>query len=160
MTVFTAQLGQEHQVGNSRIRSLSRDLSLLSFSFTCSSYLFSQTNHNSPFGCFKDKDHVAPKLILVNIQALNYLLRSKIFMSEDGQLRAAHLILDYESLSHIFQDVGQAIRAGSSRLAQIDISKSGFLARRDLPPVQHGLQRVASPKEEIDSTHSSLEAEN
>ena len=38
-------------------------------------------------------------------------------MSEDGQLRAAHLILDYEPLSHIFQDVGQAIKAGSPRLA-------------------------------------------
>ena len=33
--VFTAQLGQEHQVGYSRIRSLGRDLSLLSFPFTC-----------------------------------------------------------------------------------------------------------------------------
>lgn len=65
---------------------------------------------------------------MVNIQALNYLLRSEIFVSEDGQLRVAHLILDYESLSCIFQDVGQAIRAGSSRLARIDISKSGFLA--------------------------------
>ena len=56
-------------------------------------------------------------------------------MSEDGQLRAAHLILDYEPLSRIFQDVGQAIRARSSRLARIDISKLGFLAQRDLPPV-------------------------
>ena len=47
----------------------------------------------------------------------------------------APLILDYEPLSRIFQDVGQAIKAGSPRLAWIDISKSGFLARRDLPPV-------------------------
>ena len=56
-------------------------------------------------------------------------------MSEDGQLQAAPLILDYEPLSHIFQDVGRARRVGNSRLARIDVSKPGFLAQRDLPPV-------------------------
>ena len=50
-------------------------------------------------------------------------------------MRVAPLILDYEPLSRIFQDVGQAIRVGSPRLARIDISKPGFLARMDLPPV-------------------------
>ena len=84
---------------------------------------------------FADKNHVTPRINLTNVQALNYLLRSKIFVSEDGQLRATHLILDYEPLSRIFQDVGQAIRAGSSRLACIDVSKPRFLARRDLPSV-------------------------
>ena len=48
-------------------------------------------------------------------------------------------------------------------MARIDVSKSGFLAQRDLPPVQPPVQRVpqevVAPKEEIDSTHSSLEAE-
>ena len=100
---------------------------------------------------------------MVNVQALNYLLRSEIFVSEEGQLRAAHLILDYEPLSRAFVDVGQAIRAGSPRLARIDISKLGVLARRDLPPVQLPIQRVlqvvAVPEEGIDSSHSSLEAE-
>ena len=33
---------------------------------------------------FVDKDHVSPKLSLTNIPALNYLLRSEIFVSEDG----------------------------------------------------------------------------
>ena len=66
---------------------------------------------------FVDKNHVVLKISLTNVPALNYLLRSEIFVSEDRQLRAAHLILDYEPLSRIFQDVGQAIRAGSSRLA-------------------------------------------
>ena len=82
-----------------------------------------------------NKDHISLKLSHTNVQALNYLLRSEIFVSENGKLRAAPLILDYEPLSRIFQDVGQAIRVGSSRLAQIDVSKSRFLARRDLPPV-------------------------
>ena len=56
-------------------------------------------------------------------------------MSEDGQLRAVHLILDYKPLPHIFQDIGQAIRVGNSRLARIDVSKPGFLAQRDFPLV-------------------------
>ena len=77
---------------------------------------------------FANGDHVSPKLSHTNVQALNYLLRSEIFVSEDGQLRVALLILDYEPLSHTFQDVGQPIRAGSSRLASIEVSKSRFLA--------------------------------
>ena len=84
---------------------------------------------------FVDKEHVSPKLSLVNVPGFNYLLRSEIFVSEDEQLRAAHLILDYEPISRIFQDAAQALRAGSSRLARIDVSKLGFLAWRDLPPV-------------------------
>ena len=84
---------------------------------------------------FADKEHVSPKLSHTNVQALNYFLRLEIFVSKDRQLRVAPLILDYEPLSHIFQDVGQAIRAGSLRLARINVSKPGFLARRDLPPV-------------------------
>ena len=72
---------------------------------------------------FADKDHVSPRLSLTNILALNYLLRSEIFVSEDRQFRATHLILDYMPISRIFQDASQAIRAGSSRLAHIDVSK-------------------------------------
>ena len=84
---------------------------------------------------FADKEHVSPKLSHTNVQALNYLLWSEIFVSEDRQLRAAPLILDYEPLSCIFQDVGQAIKAGSPRLGQIDVSMPGFLAQRDPSPV-------------------------
>ena len=133
MMVFIAQLRQEHQVGHSRIRSLGGDLSLLSFLFICFSLgfgcLFSRIDV-TPFGCLVDKMHTTPRISLVNIQALNYLLRLEIFVSEDGQLRAAHLILDYEPLSRAFVDVGQVIRAraGSPRLARIDVSKLGFLA--------------------------------
>ena len=88
MTVFTAQLGQEHWVGYSRIRSLGWDLSLLSFPFTCFglrfSCLFSRIDRNLPFVCFANKVHVTPRISLVNVQALNYLLRLEIFVSEDG----------------------------------------------------------------------------
>ena len=85
---------------------------------------------------FVDKNHVASRLSFVNVPSLNKLLRSEIFISKDRQLWATHLILDYEPLSRIFQDVGQAIRVGAPRLARINVSKPGFLARRDLPPVE------------------------
>ena len=49
-------------------------------------------------------------------------------MSEDGQLQATHLILDYEPISRIFQDASQVLRAGNLKLAQIDVSKPRFLA--------------------------------
>ena len=66
---------------------------------------------------------------MVNVQALNFLLRSEIFVSEDGQLRAAPLILDYEPLSHAFVEVGQAVRAGSPRLAVLKSLNRASLLR-------------------------------
>ena len=59
-----------------------------------------------------DRRRVAPRLSFTNIVALNYLLRSEIFIIEDRQLRAVHLILDFEAISRTFQEIGHAIRAG------------------------------------------------
>ena len=56
----------------------------------------------SSLDTFADRDHISPKICHTNVQALNYLLRSEIFVSEDGQLRVAPLILDYEPLFHTF----------------------------------------------------------
>ena len=111
----------------------------------------------------------------MNVPALNYLLRSEIYVTGDGQLRAAHLVLGYQPLSRSFQAIGHAIRAGSSRLARIDVSKTGFLAQRDLPPVlQPGVrdpylaEQLPPPDEpgvavlvegEIESSRLSLEEE-
>lgn len=83
-----------------------------------------------------DKNHIAPTLSHVNVPGLNKLLRFKIFVSKDRQLRAAHLILDYKPLSRIFQTIGQAIKASDPKLPRIDVSKLGFLSKRDLPPVE------------------------
>ena len=103
------------------------------------------------------------RLSFINIPGLNKLLGSEIFISEDRQLQAAHLILDYEPLSRIFQDAGQAIRAGDLTLARIDVFKLGFSARRDLPPVELPIQRapqeVSASREETTFTHLSLKAE-
>ena len=84
---------------------------------------------------------------------LNYLLRSQIFVSDDGQLRVVHLILDYKPLSNIFQEIGNAIRANDYRLACIDMSWPHFLAPYDLPlvdhPVPQGIPLAAPPIQQV-----------
>ena len=69
-----------------------------------------------------DKRYVAPNLNFTNIPDLNRVLKSEVFVSEDRQLRAIHLILDFIPLSDKFQDVGNVIRANYPRLARIDVS--------------------------------------
>ena len=83
------------------------------FDFAC---FLPRTNVTLSLG-FADKAHTTPRLSLVNVPALNFLLRSEIYVSADGQLRAAPLILDYEPLTRALVDAGQAIRVGSLRLA-------------------------------------------
>ena len=63
-------------------------------------------------------------------------------MNDDRQLRAVHLILDFEPISRSFLDIGNSIRANDYRLARIDIFRPGFLALHDLPPVD-----LPSPQE-------------
>ena len=65
---------------------------------------------------FADKAHVAPRLSFVNVAAFNKVPRSEIFVSEDEQLRAIHLVLDFEPLSNTFQYAGQVIRVGDPRI--------------------------------------------
>ena len=105
------------------------------------------------FLCLTDKEHVNPRLSLINVPALNYLLRSQIFVNNDGQFRAAHLVLDYEPLSRTFQDVDNAIRANDYLLARIDVSWPHFLAPHDLPPVDHpipqGVPLAAQPIQQV-----------
>ena len=111
---------------------MSKRFSFFSFFYNelqVSNYLF--------FLCLTDKTQVNPRISLINVPALNYLLRSQIFVNDDGQLRAAHLILDYEPLSRSFLDVGNAIRENDYCLARIDVSRPNFLALYDLPPVDH-----------------------
>ena len=105
------------------------------------------------FVSLPDKFLTNPKLSLINVPALNYLLRSEIFVNEDGQLRAVHLILDFEPISRSFLDVGNSIRAGDYRLARIDVSRPNFLANHDLPPVDHpipqGIPLAVEPLREV-----------
>ena len=84
-------------------------------------------------------------------------------MSGDRQLKAVHLILDFEPISNNFQEGGHAIRVGGPRLRRIDVSVLGFLSREDLPPVELPLQcspqEVAFLREETASSHLSLKIE-
>ena len=54
------------------------------------------------FLCLANKTQANPRISLINVFVLNYLLRSQIFVNDDGQLRAAHLILDYEPFLRSF----------------------------------------------------------
>ena len=89
-----------------------------------------------------DKRLINPQLSHTNVVGLNYLLQSEIFVSEDHQLRAVHLILDFEPISRVFQDIGHAIRVGDPRINRIDVSKPNFLAQDDLPPVRLPVQQI------------------
>ena len=96
-------------------------------------------------------------------------------MSEDRQLRAIHLILDFEPISRVFQEIDHAIRVGDPRINRIDVSKPDFLAREDLSPVRLPVQQIPPPliiplqqvpleapavaEEEIASSRLSLEEE-
>ena len=66
-------------------------------------------------------------------------------MSEDSQLRAVHLILDFKPISRVFQEIGHAIKAGDPQIHHINVSKPDFLAREDLPPVRLPLQQIPPP---------------
>ena len=74
-------------------------------------------------------------------------------MNDDEQLCAVHLILDFKPISRSFLDVGNSIRADDYRLARIDVSRPGFLAPHDLPPVDHpipqGIPLAAKPLQQV-----------
>ena len=74
-------------------------------------------------------------------------------MNDDEQLRAVHLILDYEPISRTFLDISNSIRVNDHRLARIDVSRPGFLASHDLPPVDHpipqGIPFLAQPLQQV-----------
>ena len=88
---------------------------------------------------------VAPRPSHTNVAASNYMLRSKIFMSEDRQLRAVHLILDFEPISKTFQEIGHAIKARDPWINCIDVSRPDFLARDNLPPVILPIHQIPPP---------------
>ena len=121
------------------------------------------SNHGFASRLFCSKRYVAPNINFVNVRDLNKVLRFEVFVSDDRQLRAVHLILDFQPLSDKFQDMGHAIKAGDLRLAQIDALAPRFLAQKDI--VQVDLPAYRSPheatvlREETASSRLSLEAE-
>ena len=136
--VFIAQSERECQVGYLRVRFISKRLrdfffkpNLIIISLSLCIFFLKEFDFLTVLyfsARLADKNQVAPRLSFSNVAALNFLLRSEIFLSEDGQLRAIHLILEFDPISKIFQEVRHAIRAGDPRLARIDISRPNFLA--------------------------------
>ena len=94
-------------------------------------------------------------------------------MNDDRQLCVVYLILDFEPISRSFLDVDNSIKADDYRLARIDVSRLGFLAPYDLPPVDHpipqGIPLAVQPLQQVplgqaiveegDASSSSLEEE-
>ena len=85
------------------------------------------------------------------------------------------MILDFEPISRVFQEIGHAIKVGDPRINRIDVSKPDFLSREDLPPIRLPVQQIPPPliiplqqvpleapaaaEEEITSSRLSLEEE-
>ena len=84
-------------------------------------------------------------------------------MNNDGQLQAAHLILDYEPILRTFLDIENSIRENDYCLAHIDVSRPSFLAPHDLPPVDHpipqGIPLAARPLQQVPLTQAVAEEE-
>ena len=80
------------------------------------------------FNGFADPNSTATLLRLVNKANLDRILQSEVYVNEaEGQLRAAHLILGYKSISHTFQAPRCVIRAKDPRLHRISVAYEGFI---------------------------------
>ena len=55
------------------------------------------------------------------------------------------MVLGFDPISNIFQEVGHAIRVGDPRINCINVSKPDFLAQDDLPPVILPAQQIPPP---------------
>ena len=77
-------------------------------------------------GC-TNKRTAIPNLNLVNKSSLDKILKVEVFVHTDGQLRVAHLILDYIPISSSFQAPKCQIKARDPCLHLINIAVPGFL---------------------------------
>ena len=78
--------------------------------------------------------HVAElNLNLVNNDSLEKILQAKVFVNEDDQLRAAHLILGYKPISSSFQVPKCVIKARDPYLQRISVVVPGFLLPEGIP---------------------------
>ena len=68
-----------------------------------------------------------PDLRVVHVRDLNFVLRSKIFVHTDGQLRASHLILGCTPVYKTWQPFSQALSVDSPLLSYVDVQNANFL---------------------------------
>ena len=76
---------------------------------------------------FVDKHTVVSNFNLVNQPSLDKILKAKVFVLNDGQLRAAHLILSYNPLSSSFQAPKCVVKAKDPCLHLVNVVVPGFL---------------------------------
>ena len=77
--------------------------------------------------CFADSRHIKPNISLVEVQDLNFVLHSEIFVHYNGQLRASNLILGCTPSYTSYQAPGLAFLASNLLLTYIDVRIPGFL---------------------------------
>ena len=105
----------------------------------------------SPNG-FADRNAAIPNFNLMNQPSLDKILKAEVFIHTDGQLRAAHLILDYILIFKSFQAPKCIIKAKDPHLLRISVTAPGFLTTGPIPkgtlttnPIPEGIPKVALP---------------
>ena len=69
---------------------------------------------------------------------MDKVLQAEIYVNElDGQLRAAHLILNYNPISRAFQAPSCVIRAKDPWLRRISVAYEGFIVPQGVPLPRH-----------------------
>ena len=93
-----------------------------------------------------------PNFNLVNQPNLDKILKAEVFVHSEGQLRAAHLILGYTSISKSYQVPKCVIKAKNPRLHRISVAVPGFLINGPIlegtlttNPIPGGIPKVALP---------------
>ena len=101
---------------------------------------------------FADPHAAAPNFNLVNQASLDKILKVEIFIHTNGQFRAAHLILDYISISKSFLAPKCVIKARDPQLQRISVAALSFLLSDPIQegtqaadPIPEGILKVASP---------------
>ena len=81
-----------------------------------------------------DPHATTPSLRLVNKTSLNRILQFEVYINEsNSQLRAAHLILRYITMSRAFQAPRCVIRAKDPQLHRISVAYEGFVVPEGIP---------------------------
>ena len=111
-----------------------------------------------------------PNFNLVSQPNLDKILKAEVFVHSDGQLKAAHLILDYTSISKSYQVPKCVIKAKNPRLHRISVAAPGFLINGPIlegtlttNPIPEGIPKVALPPQhtigEATSSHLAITKE-
>ena len=102
-----------------------------------------------------------PNFSFVNKESLDTILKTKVFVHSDGQLRAAHLILGYTPISKSFLAPKCVIKAKDPCLHRISVAAPSFLL---LGPKPKGVQATTPifegiPKVGASSSHPVIKKE-